>query len=108
MTADDTIGAGGVEEVVRTEDINKVRKPGKYKVILLNDDFTTMEFVVGILEGVFRKPPAEAVQIMLRVHNEGRGLCGIYIKQVAEAKINEVHSRARASGFPLRCILERE
>lgn len=84
----------------------KTAHPPQYQVILLNDDFTTMEFVVQVLESVFAKPPAEAVQIMLQVHQKGRGACGIFTKQVAEAKIALVHQRARENGFPLRCLME--
>lgn len=84
----------------------KVKKPRQYKVILLNDDFTTMDFVVQILEGVFMKSPSEAVQIMLQVHHQGKGVCGIYPKQIAEAKSELVHKRAQAEGFPLRCVIE--
>ena len=79
-----------------------------YRVILLNDDFTTMEFVVQVLETVFLKNPAEAMQIMLHVHKAGKGVAGIFSKQIAEAKIDQVHQRARNEGFPLRCIMEEE
>jgi ATP-dependent Clp protease adaptor protein ClpS len=84
----------------------KVKRPPLFNVILLNDDFTTMDFVVSILETVFRKTPSEAVQIMLQVHNKGQAVCGVYPRQIAEAKINLVHERARGEGYPLRCILE--
>lgn len=89
-----------VQERVRTQ------KPKMYRVILLNDDFTTMEFVVLILEGIFLKSPAEATQIMLQVHKNGKGVAGIFSKQIAEAKIDQVHQRARNEGFPLRCEME--
>ena len=65
-----------------------------------------MDFVVSVLEGIFRKSPSEAVQVMLEVHHKGRGLAGIFSKQVAEAKTSLVHEQARAAGFPLRCSLE--
>ncbi|MFO0417227.1 MAG: ATP-dependent Clp protease adapter ClpS [Pseudomonadota bacterium] len=84
----------------------RVEQPKMYRVILLNDDFTTMEFVVNILETVFFKSPAEATQIMLQVHKSGRGVAGVFSKQIAEAKIDQVHQRARAEGFPLRCHME--
>jgi ATP-dependent Clp protease adaptor protein ClpS len=84
----------------------KVKKPKMFKVLLVNDDYTTMDFVVSILETVFRKSPAEAVRIMLQVHKRGAGLCGIYSKQIAEAKIQLVHEKARAEGYPLRCTME--
>jgi ATP-dependent Clp protease adaptor protein ClpS len=84
----------------------KTQKPKMYQVILLNDDFTTMEFVVHILETIFLKSPAEAMQIMLQVHKSGKGVAGIFSKQIAEAKIDQVHQRARSEGFPLRCTME--
>lgn len=77
-----------------------------YRVILLNDDFTSMEFVVHILETIFLKSPAEAMQIMLQVHKSGKGVAGIFSKQIAEAKIDLVHQQARGEGFPLRCDME--
>jgi ATP-dependent Clp protease adaptor protein ClpS len=67
-----------------------------------------MEFVVHILESVFSKSPAESVQIMLQVHKMGRGVAGIFSKQIAEAKIDIVHRRAQEDGFPLRCVMEEE
>jgi ATP-dependent Clp protease adaptor protein ClpS len=89
-----------VQERVQTQ------KPKMYRVILLNDDFTSMEFVVMILESIFLKGPAEATQIMLQVHKSGKGVAGIFSKQIAEAKIDQVHRRARSEGFPLRCDME--
>ena len=77
-------------------------------VLLLNDDYTPMDFVVAILETVFSKVPAEAVQIMLRVHNEGIGICGVYPREIAEAKIRVVHTKAEASGHPLKAAMEPE
>lgn len=84
----------------------KLSEPKQFKVILLNDDYTPMDFVVAVLESLFKKGPAEAVQIMLQVHNRGRGVCGIYAKQIAEAKVVQVHERAKAEGFPLKCVME--
>ncbi len=72
-------------------------------VLLLNDNFTTMEFVIEILETVFHKPHGEAVKIMLEVHRNGRGVAGVYVRQIAETKAATVHRIARAEGFPLRC-----
>ena len=92
-------------ETVSKEKV-KVTPPKLYKVILLNDDYTTMDFVVSVLEAIFKKSPAEAVQIMLQVHNNGRGICGIFSKQIAETKIVLVHRRAQTEGFPLRCTME--
>jgi ATP-dependent Clp protease adaptor protein ClpS len=76
--------------------------------MLLNDDYTSMEFVVFVLETVFMKSPSEAIQIMLQVHKSGRGVAGIFSKQIAEAKIDRVHSEARKEGFPLKCVMEEE
>jgi len=86
----------------------RAKTPKQYKVILLNDDYTTMEFVVYVMESIFMKSPAEAIQIMLQVHKSGRGVAGIFSKQIAEAKIDRVHSEARKEGFPLKCVMEEE
>jgi ATP-dependent Clp protease adaptor protein ClpS len=92
----------GVVEKTRPE----VKRPQLFKVILHNDDYTTMEFVVNILEGVFSKPPAEAHRIMMQVHCEGHGVCGVYTYEVAETKVALVHEQAREHGFPLRSSME--
>ncbi len=83
-----------------------VREPTLHKVVLLNDDYTTMEFVVDVLEQIFFKPPAEAYRIMMQVHCEGRGVCGAYPLDIAETKVATVHELARANGFPLRATVE--
>jgi ATP-dependent Clp protease adaptor protein ClpS len=82
------------------------KEPELYQVVLLNDDYTTMEFVVEVLESVFQKSPAEAFQIMMNVHRNGRGLAGVYPWEVAETKVETVTSLARQEGFPLRAIAE--
>ncbi len=84
----------------------KVKRPKQYKVILLNDDYTSMDFVIMVLESIFRKNPAEAVQIMLNVHQKGSGICGVFTKEIAEAKVEAVHRKARESGFPLKALAE--
>jgi ATP-dependent Clp protease adaptor protein ClpS len=84
----------------------KQQEPTQYKVILLNDDYTTMEFVVNILEGVFQKPPAEAFRIMMQVHQQGRGTAGIYPWEVAETKVDTVTTLASEAGYPLRAAIE--
>jgi ATP-dependent Clp protease adaptor protein ClpS len=94
--------AEDLESIVEDE----LSEPPMYKVLLHNDHYTTMEFVVEVLEKVFRKPRAEATRIMLNVHNEGVGLCGIYTAEIAETKVDIVHTVARKAGFPLRCSLE--
>ena len=87
---------------------HETKKPELFKVLLLNDDYTTMDFVVEILEGVFHKQPAEAYRIMMAVHTQGKGLCGVYPHEVAETKVDTVVTRARESGFPLRAAMEPE
>ncbi len=94
------------ESDVATHEAIRTKTPKQYKVLLLNDDYTTMEFVVHILETLFMKSSSEAVQIMLQVHKNGRGIAGVFSKQIAEAKIELVHQRARTEGFPLRCVME--
>ncbi|MCX7770452.1 MAG: ATP-dependent Clp protease adapter ClpS [Proteobacteria bacterium] len=86
----------------------EVITPPLFKVYLLNDDYTTMDFVVYILEHIFHKPKLEATQIMLHVHHNGKGLAGIYPKDIAETKVTQVHQLARNAGFPLMCEIERE
>lgn len=89
-------------------DDNEIREPSKYKVLLHNDDYTTMEFVVEILMRVFHKTEAQSVAIMLAVHHEGVGVCGVYTAEVAETKVETVLSLARGAGYPLKCSMERE
>jgi len=86
----------------------ETKKPDLYKVFLLNDDYTTMDFVVDVLESIFHKQPAEAFRIMMMVHTQGKGLCGVYTHEVAETKVDTVIERARESGFPLRAAMEPE
>jgi ATP-dependent Clp protease adaptor protein ClpS len=81
-------------------------EPPKYAVLLLNDDYTTMEFVIEVLVRFFHKSSVEAHQIMLKVHKEGRGVAGIYSYEIAETKVSQVYSHAQSSGFPLRCAVE--
>ncbi len=85
-----------------------VKRPEQYKVILYNDDYTRMEFVVAILEQLFGKGPAEATQIMLTIHRSGAGVAGIYVLEVAETKVAAVHRTAEEGGFPLRAGIEPE
>lgn len=93
-------------EALETRVEEKVESPPMYKVLLHNDDYTTMEFVVEILRKVFHKSPAEATRIMLLVHRKGTGVCGVFPEEVAETKVEIVHHLARKSGFPLRCSME--
>jgi ATP-dependent Clp protease adaptor protein ClpS len=95
----------GGEVVERTR--QKTKEPDVFQVVLLNDDYTTMEFVVEVLESIFNKPPAEAFRIMMHVHTQGKGMCGVYPFEIAETKVETVHDRARANGFPLRATMEK-
>ena len=89
-----------------TKERTKVKQPKQYRVILLNDDYTPMDFVVAVLETIFQKSPAEAVRIMLQVHQQGKGVCGVFSRQIAETKVALVHDRAAESQYPLRCTME--
>ena len=80
--------------------------PPLYRVLMHNDDYTTMEFVIQVLEVVFRKQPLEATRIMLNIHVKGVGMCGVFPFEIAETKIEQVHSLARKEGYPLKCSLE--
>ena len=86
----------------------KTQEPTLFKVILHNDNYTTMEFVVHVLEAVFQKSPAEAFRVMMQVHVEGKGLCGHYPWEIAETKVSTVHELAQSQGFPLRASIEEE
>ena len=91
---------------VRDRTESREQEPKLYNVILLNDDYTTMEFVIHLLETLFQKSPAEAYRIMMAVHLEGRGLAGVYPWEIADTKVETVTSLARDAGFPLRATLE--
>lgn len=84
----------------------KTAPPPMYKVVMLNDDFTPMEFVVMVLQEYFKRDLETATQIMLKIHHEGRGVCGVYTKDVAATKVELVLAAARRAGHPLQCILE--
>jgi ATP-dependent Clp protease adaptor protein ClpS len=84
----------------------KIKKPHLYKVVLMNDDFTPMEFVVGVLISFFNLNKERATKIMLQVHCEGKGLCGIYTFDIAETKVAQVNNFARSSEYPLLCSME--
>lgn len=98
----------GLDEGTEAKEKQAIKSPHLYKVFLINDDYTTMEFVVHVLENVFRKPIVEATQIMLHVHNHGKGLAGVYTHEIAETKITAVHELAHQSGYPLKCTMEKE
>jgi ATP-dependent Clp protease adaptor protein ClpS len=102
-------GTGGgtvTERKTRTQ--SKTKRPPLYKVILLNDDYTPMEFVVELLKSVFHKPHAEATRIMLWVHQNGMGIAGVYPFEVAETKVRAVEELAREAQYPLKCVMEKE
>jgi len=86
----------------------KIEKPSLYRVLLINDDFTPMEFVVAILMKVFQKPESEAQQIMWHVHTRGRGLCGVYPYDIAQTKVAQVRTLAKRAEHPLECVMEKE
>ena len=86
----------------------RVKKPRKYKVLLHNDDYTTMEFVVYVLTTVFKHSPAAATRVMLQCHRTGIGVAGVYTREVAETRVDQVMSLARENGHPLQCTMEPE
>ena len=93
---------------VVTETKVKTKKPSMYKVLMLNDDYTPMEFVVYVLQKFFGKGGDEATQIMLHVHQKGVGICGVYSYEVAETKVTQVMNFARKNEHPLQCTLEKD
>jgi ATP-dependent Clp protease adaptor protein ClpS len=93
---------GAVKERVQQE----TKEPALYSVVLLNDDYTPMQFVVDVLESIFQKSPAEAYRIMMQVHLSGRGVAGLYSWDVAETKVDTLMSRAQEAGHPLRATIE--
>ncbi|MCR9218885.1 MAG: ATP-dependent Clp protease adapter ClpS [Alphaproteobacteria bacterium] len=106
---DQTTGTpGGPGAAVVTKTKPKTKKPSMYKVLMLNDDYTPMEFVVYVLERFFGKSRDEATQIMLHVHHRGVGVCGVYTYEVAETKVTQVMDTARKEGHPLQCTLEKD
>ena len=97
-----------IEEDVISEIRDETDEPPMYKVLLHNDDYTTMEFVIEILILVFRKSPEDSVEIMMNVHHKGVGVCGVYTYEMSETKVNNVHALASQYGFPLKCTMEKE
>src|SRR2546422_666865 len=95
-----------VDVVTKTRTEHKLQKPKLFKVLLHNDDYTTMEFVVFILMSIFHRSETDAVQIMLHVHKNGIGVAGVYTYEVAETRMTQVEALARQNEFPLRCSLE--
>jgi len=97
-----------IEERVSSEIEEDIREPYMYRVLLHNDDYTSMEFVVEVLIYVFQKSVEESTLIMLKIHREGIGLCGVYTYEVAETKVEMVEALARENGFPLKCTMEED
>ena len=95
------------EEEVVSETEQEVTEPPMYRVLLHNDDYTTMEFVVELLMYIFNKSLEDATRIMLNVHRNGKGVCGLYTYEVAETKVEMVHQLARERGFPLKSTMEK-
>lgn len=104
MSSDDSEGESGVVTAKKV----KVKRPSLYRVLLHNDDYTTMEFVIYVLQKYFHKSSEEAQAIMLKVHREGVGVCGVYTFEVAETKASKVSRDARENGHPLKCSVEPE
>ncbi len=104
----DNDGGGGTNTGVVVRSRAKTKKPSMYKVLMLNDDYTPMEFVVHVLERFFRKTREEATEIMLHVHRKGVGICGVFPYEVAETKVTQVMDFARQHQHPLQCTLEKD
>lgn len=102
-----SVPAKDMEGQVLTERKVRTKEPSLFKVLLHNDDYTTMDFVIMILENIFHKSPAEATRVMLNVHQQGIGVAGLFSYEIAETKIAIVHELARKNEFPLRCSLEK-
>lgn len=108
MAESDKRGNDGTNSGVVVKAKPKTKKPSMYKVLMLNDDYTPMEFVVLVLERFFSKSREEATQIMLHVHRRGVGLCGVFTYEVAETKVTQVMDFARQNQHPLQCTLEKD
>jgi len=105
---DDDNEGGGAGTGVATRVRPKLKKPNLYRVLLLNDDFTPMEFVIHVLEQYFFKTADQATEIMLHVHNNGVGECGVFTYEVAETKVAHVMNSARKNQHPLQCVMEKK
>jgi len=104
--AERRIGNGGTE--LRERDEQKLKEPDLYRVVLLNDDYTTMDFVVWVIQKIFHKAAAEATKIMMDVHKKGRGVVGVYSYDIARTKAVQVKQLAKENEYPLECIVEKE
>jgi len=101
-------GRGGTETGTATKTRTKTKRPNLYRVLLLNDDYTPMEFVVLVLQDVFNKSREESMQIMMHVHQKGVGECGVFPYEVAETKVTRVMDTARKNQHPLQCVMEKQ
>ena len=108
MAGQKDIGDTGTGLGVATRTRTRTKQPSPYKVLMLNDDYTPMEFVVHVLERFFQKSREEATRIMLHVHRRGVGVCGVYTYEVAETKVTQVMDLARQNQHPLQCTIEKE
>ncbi len=104
--SDDNFDSDSDDTLLLEQSRPKLQKPPLYKVVLLNDDFTPMEFVVHVLESIFSHNRESATRIMLNVHKSGKGICGVYTKDIAETKVTQVNSYARENKHPLLCDME--
>ena len=95
-----------LEDKTVTKTRKKLKPPNGFKVLLHNDDYTTMEFVVFVLESIFHKSPSDSMRIMLHVHNNGFGVCGVYTHEIAETKVIRVHDLASQYEYPLKATME--
>ena len=106
LMSDEQHSSGNDEGLVVQEDRPKVKRPPLYSVVLLNDDYTPMEFVVQLLERFFHMDREKATQVMLHVHTRGKGVCGIFTKEIAETKVSQVNEFSRDHQHPLLCTME--
>ncbi|HHG89578.1 MAG TPA: ATP-dependent Clp protease adapter ClpS [Devosia sp.] len=101
-------GQGGRQTGTATKIRPRTKRPSLYRVLLLNDDYTPMEFVIGVLQEVFSKTPEDAFQIMMHVHKSGVGECGVYPFEIAETKVMRVMDAAQKNQHPLQCVMEKQ
>ncbi|MDC7225287.1 MAG: ATP-dependent Clp protease adapter ClpS [Spirochaetales bacterium] len=100
-------GKSDTDSLVLNKTNTEIKPPDMYRVVLLNDHYTPMDFVVDVLRTVFHKNPVEATKIMLEVHKKGRGLAGVYIHDIAATKVQQVEGLAKIEEYPLKCTMER-